>query len=381
MDSIGNAYIKDYILRIKFSKHNIQFEQLKERFSNIDSIKDVEELYRNIKKYIPLNSILSGEVVGSISMHYGHFDSLINYAGLKDFKSIVLPEMEHGINFLESILPYKKIHETPNFIFQGEYKKEMLHKKDPYKPVFCIGPYIHYTKDYYDPKQMQEMKRRYGKTLLVFPSHTYELSRQRYEEEKFVDQIMEYGKDYDTILVNAYWVDLNNRVYKLFKDKGATVVSAGVRLDANFISRLKTIISLSDYVIGNNIGTNIGYCLYLKKPFKLIDSKVELIDKCTKRDARIYNQNYNRFIDAFVNEDTELINQLYTKFWGGENLIKTRQEIKNMILLSDKLIKYSLGSENKFDESVKKLYKKLSSPNTLDDKLQFDLLSDSIKYL
>ena len=80
------------------------------------------------------------------------------------------------------------------------------------------------------------------------------------------------AKQYDTVMVSVYWNDVESKLYGMFEKCGAILVSSGFRGDKAFISRLKTLISLSDCVCGNAFGTHIGYAMYLNKPFIYINN-------------------------------------------------------------------------------------------------------------
>ena len=67
-------------------------------------------------------------------------------------------------------------------------------------------------------------------------------------------------------MVSIYWNDVDSDLCELFRKKGAMLASNGFRCDDNFIRRLKAIIQLSDVTLGNDLGSHIGYSIYLGKP-------------------------------------------------------------------------------------------------------------------
>ena len=137
-------------------------------------------------------------------------------------------------------------------------------------------------------------------------------------------------------------------------------MSAGFRGDISFVRRLKTIIELSDCVVGNDLGTNIGCCLALNKKFIILD------DTLRKRTIwKEYEDNYLLFLKAFGDEDytgfTEeqlsLQKYLFEYYWGG-SIYKTRDEIKSHFSLIKKMYKKSLYFVSRRNVIIDKMLEK-----------------------
>lgn len=375
---LDNYYIRDNFIRIRNYKHNYLFEKHVNIIKDIDSILHVRDLEVLVEPFKKNTNVYSKACIGSESMHYGHLKMLYDYSGLKMDKPYFIPKIEHGINFSEDTFTASQIMFNNSFVFQGRYKKNNIHRINSLKPVFCIGPFIHYAQNYYSMEQIKNLKRQFGKTLLVFPSHSYEASALSYDIEEFVNYVMnELGKKFTKVLVSAYWLNIDHEVYKMFEKHGATIVSAGARFDPNFIKRLKTMINLADEVVSNDLGTYIGYCHYLKKPLHLFHSNVN-------KNSKFVNEflNYNKFsvnYNLFVNNPSpDYEKLLYRKFWGGEDLILSSNEVKNLIYLIKRILKESKGNVTRFDDAVKDIYYKLRNANSNEDSIQFNLLKDAI---
>ncbi|MDN3450102.1 hypothetical protein QMA09_07860 [Planococcus sp. APC 3906] len=378
-----NLFATDFVVRSAYMKNNLQVERKIKEFSDVDSVQSVGQLKEKVKSFENVKNIYGTNCIGSESLLYGHIHALYDYAGLPVNKPLLLPKMEHGVNFSESPILEQDIKAYPNRIFQGSYKKGMVHSASPLTPVFCIGPYIHYASNYYTEDQIRSIKMKNGKTLLVFPTHTYESSSMDYDLLAFVDNVMNgYGKAFDTILVSGYWLNLNSKIYELFEERGAIIVSAGARFDPNFLRRLKTIISLSDMVIGNDVGTHIGYSLHLNKPFQKVSSKI------VKKDSFLFSAteemnmiaNDKLFTAAFGSGEETSGDQLalFKKFWGGPEFVKTPEEIRNLIMLAQKHLDFSRGSIKRYDAGVLKLWRELKGDQTVDGKMQFKILKEAI---
>lgn len=342
-----NQYLVDYLTRKDNRENNKDLLEWKKIFSKIDSIQDINSFKNNVMRYKSIvNRAQYLMCEGKESLLYGHVKMLYDYAGVEFKSPIYLSKIEHGINFYESSSVFDLPIQPSCYIFQGEYKKKYVNKKNISTPIYAIGPYIHYAKEYYVDEEFRAFKSKIKKTLLIFPTHTYEMSKCEYDTREFVDKVYSlYGDKYDTIMVCAYWLDVDSRVYSVFEERGAIIVSAGARFDDKFISRLKTIIKLSDAVLVNDIGTNIGYAIYLKKKvmYMSIATKKSDITCDNLKEMKNYDNNEKLFREAFEQKDGKKIKKLYNYFWGGEKCLKTPEEIKEIISKSEKKVKYTMG--------------------------------------
>lgn len=361
-----NIDLHDKAIRNKYQTKNELIHKFSQRLERIDSILDFEEycaVIREMKESTQPPFV--EEFYGNESSYYGHIDALYKYAGLNTSPDCkVIPKMEHGINPTIIEKPANEITEYSNFIFQSDYKKNQIHSVNPMKPVFVLGPYIHYADYIYDDEKLSEIKKENGKTLLIFPFHNFEFSYYNSDNKAFVDYVMNnYAKNYDTVLVSVYWNDIDDELYKLFEDKGAKLVSAGFRGDRNFINRLKTIINLADDVCGNGFGTHIGYSLYMKKNYFHIVTKRLFVDLNTKVTSSNENTDFEKqLIDLFKYENliennlgNEQILRFFEKYWGKLSDVKSKNDIKHMIELCNHITKKSRKNFMNFDKVVNQI--------------------------
>ncbi len=344
--------------------------------SKIDSISDFS-LFKAAVKRLPIPSkgyLFSVKRAFGESLMYGHLRAVQKYAGFSGKESSRFPIMEHGVDFWEDCrkAPFSRV-------CQGAYLSERWFAQNPGSPLFTIGPYIYYASAYYDPEAFQACKNRYGKILLVVPAHTHEMATQAYNMKKFVSDIMEaYQKDYDTVMILAYWADLSYELYELFEAAGAKIVSAGFRGDPNFISRLKTILSLADKIVGNDLGTFLGYGVYLKKPVGLIknDISYELLDvDLTTEEETIYQNTLKEFYRLFgegQTPDPAKQEALCERFWGF-HLTKSPDEIRAILNINRSILKMARGNAEKIKDAADRF---LNSPAITE--LERGLLSDAL---
>ena len=355
-----NCFFNNITRSIVMASYNNRLEKIISEFTKVDSIQDIDQFKEKIRvlKIPKSNNIYAIKKSYSEGLLYGHINALYKYAGLDKREFIYSPTIEHGIQFYGNL----RNNYFPR-IFQGEYLFQQWHMQKPGVPLFAVGPYIHYAENYYSEKKVESIKHKNGKTLLVFPFHSYEFAKIKYGESNFVKKIMhDIAREYSTVIVCAYWLDINSNLYKMFEAEGATLVSAGFRSDPNFISRLKTIINLADSVYSNAIGTFVGYALYLNKPVYLeldqIQQESEDLTITDKMEVRMQRCNYE-FGKLFSPKyDKSLKEQLeFCNLYWGFDCIKSPDELKQILVLNKKLLIKSRGFDYKIPNSCDILLK------------------------
>lgn len=311
-----NYFVNDIVRRTVFKKQNDMVLAVTDKMAQIDSIESFDEFKDAVAQIKYFNgTIFSVKRAFGESLHYGHLQALKEYAGFNEDDFKYFPVLEHGVNFWEhtEIVPLPRV-------CQGTYLIEKWRKRHPYVPIYSIGPYITYAKEYYDKSRFCELKARLKKTVLIFPAHTFEMDSQEYDMKKFVDETMNrFSSDYDTVMISAYWADLRYELYDLFAKAGAKIVSAGFRGDPNFISRLKTMILLSDYIVGNDLGTFVGYGKMLGKPVSLIHTDINRVSAERTNDYKTFTGNISLFYEYFAIDkpiDEQKQHELCCRFWG-----------------------------------------------------------------
>jgi len=173
--------------------------------------------------------------------------------------------VEHGFYPLSHI---SEVDETPDEIWvMSEARARFLRDRFPKKKIHPIGMYIQYVGGIYDDASIKKIKQNNGRTLLVFPPHATPHSTVKFFANKFIEEIKRIKEKYnfDTVYVNMYWREIELGEEKKYIDAGFNICTAGHMYEPLFLSRLKTIIELSDMTMGCVIGTHIGYCVALGK--------------------------------------------------------------------------------------------------------------------
>ncbi len=267
---------------------------------------------------------------------YGIADALREYA---NYKGTLDSYIEHGVNFSSSVYSKSSVYGLSNIITISERRIGIL-KNNYAKKSYAIGPYIHYARSLYDDKKFKQDKKKLGKVLLVFPSKSIEGVNHSFDSADFIAEINKIKKKIkaDTVLVNVYYFDIQNGLHKNFEKAGFKIVTAGHKNDLNFTRRLKYIISLADYTMSNNIGTHIGYCLYMNKPHYVYKQEIAIKGKNVAKEfyedrLKTYMESSEIIINAFSKfslKVTEEQQKIYEEHWNPQS-IKTKEELLTIL--------------------------------------------------
>lgn len=384
----SNVYVFDLMARIKYYKTNKLTCYVLKQLERIDPILNYEEFRNAIEPLLQTNQYLSYSGIGSESRHYGHLDMLYEYAGCKNRNGrLLFPAIEHAASRgVVKIRADEEVIRNLSFVYQSRYRKDNIHERNGYKPVFCIGSYIHYAKPYYSKDVMRDMKLRYGKTLTIFAGHNREDQEMEYSDQEFVDYVMAYANDnhYDTVLVSVYFCDTDKELYHEFDKRGAILVSCGFREDRKFIQRLRAIFELSDMVLSNNIGSPEGFTKYLGLPYMVINKTFEEISDIELVKQPIDMQHHMISFDKLkylmtIKERNAIQQQVYDElyvYYSGENyLTRTPEQIRAMIHVMERILRYSKGFYSKYDGAVIRVMRELErDKNTI----EYQMLRESL---
>jgi hypothetical protein len=301
-------------------------------------LEDIRRLSRPIH---PLWIIALDKHYPNIS--YNHANIIKKFAGFKEnyqLKAVV----EHGIYFNSDFVEEIDIQSSlPAIITLSQYRKMALKRKTS-KKIFTIGPYIHYASHHLNEIKLQTENRRLKKCLLAFPTHSTLLVNVEYDIKKYCQKLKQLGQNFNTVRVCLYWKDINLGVDRFYKKYGFECVTAGHMFDPLFLPRLKSIIETATITTSNAVGTQIGYCLYMRKPhylykqrYKVIGNKQQIINN----DITILNEEVyqlERIFSKFSDKITREQNKLASYYWGFDE-IKSKKEMKKIISQTEKLHK------------------------------------------
>lgn len=343
-----NIYISDFTRRVSCSSYNKKIIGFIDEIGEIDSICNYSAFKEKLKKLPPqaFGSTYSIKRAYAENTLYGYANSVMKYAGLENESMLYLPLLEHGIDLSEEFYA-PRYAAGRNYIFQGNNKLDIWEKKTGQKG-YAIGPFIHYAKDYYSDKKIDELREKNGRTLLVFPPHSDEYGGGDFLLNSFTNEFFRIAENYDTIIASVFWIDTGDKYMDYLESRGVKLVSSGFKLDNRFVSRMKTIISMADTVIFPILTTSIGYAYYLGKKVICLSS-VRNENSTNTEDQEFVSAENNRYTNLFCrvfNEQADLktkqADDLIDFYWGT-SLIKTKKEIKEIYYQNKKEIIRKFG--------------------------------------
>jgi hypothetical protein len=266
------------------------------------------------------------------SYHYGCFKAVEKFT--KKRFSLIRDYVEHGVIFIEDIESVKRAgYVDRKFIKRiytfGEWRKAMIEKFLESQnirnlKVFAIGPYISGVDFFKSIEELVRIKKEFGKTLVVFPSHSIEALQSNYDLDEFVTEIQRVKKErnFNTVLICLYWADIIIGRDVFYLEKGFKVVTNGHRSDPYFLNRQKDLLYLADHTMSNNIGSYIGYSIFMKKPHYLYKQNPQYMWKDSNQELKQPMSHYEaldilqKVFGSFSSEITEEQLQVVEKYWG-----------------------------------------------------------------
>lgn len=215
-----------------------------------------------------------------------------------------------------------------------------LFRKEQYERAFgsqykicVIGPYIKYAQSFYNSDEMRHLKQKYGRILTFFPYHTTDgddTSRDETKIEKVINIIEKYRKELniDTVFICGYWRDIYVGALEKFKAKDYVIVSAGHGMSQRFLSRLKSILELSDYTLSDEFGTHVVYSTCLGVPHVIIQN---IEDQSKNNETKFFQWIIPQFysFDQFENKEQKYIQQ----YVFGNEQMASRDELGKLLYL------------------------------------------------
>jgi hypothetical protein len=298
------------------------------------SIFDIEQLSAEIS-FGPDERVIDNNL-------YGYAQHLKKFAGIdRDLYAY----MEHGL-FLGNVIHLDQYHwHFKGMITMTSNRRELLQKEFPEKTILDIGPYIHYAQALGGESLYYELKKKLGKTLLVFPFHSMKSVKADYDRDQFIQEIKRVGKQYDSVLICLYYLDaLDNDTSAAYRAEGFHLTTAGHRFDRHFVARLRLQIELADMTLSNGMGTQTGFCTFLGKPHYIYQQQVGQKANSTREQVRFASSTglkgrelanaQRHFFSQLFNELRDDISPEQQKatadFWGFDS-IKTPSEIKSFV--------------------------------------------------
>lgn len=273
---------------------------------------------------------------------YFHALTLKRFCGLSDdlkLKCVI----QHGYQFGNYKWDVETDNDLPVYLCPSELRKETLIRLGVKKTIYSIGPFIAYSARSISDSELEATRRKNGKTLVVFPSHSTHSSEVRYNIDAFCQRIKELSSQFEKVRLCLYWKDVLLGHHKKYEKYGFECITAGHMFDKNFMPRLKSIIESADMGISNAIGDFIPFCIFLKKPFYLwrqqinIDALGKDVSGATeyRKEMKEAQTAFDELFEAFANFSMTITEKQYAvvdKYFGLSS-VKTKEELKQILLI------------------------------------------------
>lgn len=288
---------------------------------------------------------------------YGNEWILRKYSGSSKY---LIAMIEHGLYFGNNRQKVGLKHEWElgSILTYGEYRKNLLKKDRPEYYCEMIGPMIHYASIKKKFREVLLQKIDTGaRTLLFFPVHGNAFFSPIYDISMTIKKVIEIAdkRDCKNIIICVYYGDMDlfeKAVSKEKRNDRIQIVSCGNRYSEDFLCKQKALISLANLTVSNNLGTHLGYCIYMKKPHILLpqDFSYRGNERVIRADFGGVNRSANwksdfddetKLFQTYFNEQEEKITEEQYKlcdYYWGFTKVKSPFEIK---MIFDKCEKYS----------------------------------------
>ena len=303
--------------------------------------------------------------------------TLKEYAGVPvDYE--IKAFIEHGVQLSNVTEGGFQVHPSQPSIVSSSFRVSVIEGVPGNNGAYAVGPYIAYAKSALSNSELRAEKERLGRNLLVFPAHSIRGLMQVYDVDEFCEKIKDVAKGYDSVRVCLYWKDVLLGIAEKYKNYGFEVVTAGHYYDPMFMPRLKSIIQTSTMTMSNDLGSYVGYSIYLNKPHLFLKSELEVEkivtdgEEFAESQLKAYREVDNKIkneadIDLMVrllSKNQEFITEdqynLLNKYWGFDQ-VKTPKQLRKLILEIEGL--NSLNNPQSYNDEIKRLRNQLNAEN------------------
>lgn len=262
---------------------------------------------------------------------YGYNYILKEYS---QYKGIINADSEHApaLDMIEGS-DYKGT-AGPVLIVNAKQRADFL-KGIIDKPIFPIGPSIHYAKSIYNDFDIKVIKEALGKTLCIYPMHDIENFHYVGSTRRFIEYVKQIQDEYhyDTVLVSMYFVDIERGRHFEYEREGWHIVSAGRRENYDFNNCMKTIIELADYAIVEGYASVISYCIYMGVPVTIFHKDFTFMERGVdnlSNENGIPSKTQHLFEKMFESYDEEISREKYDfcNYWYGYDNILQPVELR-----------------------------------------------------
>lgn len=278
--------------------------------------------------------------------YYGHAALLKYYAGYPPEYQIKA-SIEHGPTITDYVWEKDVTAPLPIVLFPAAYRQKILQQHTT-KPLVAIGAFIAYATPHRSEELLQQAKKKLGKTMVVFPYHSTHWLTAHLDVRAFCAEIDKAAKHMDSVVVCLYWKDVLLGRDAEFRACGYECTTAGHMYDPLFLPRLRSILSLADVTVSNQMGTHVGYSVALGVPHWFLSTGTLSLDN---PHGVPFDPGVNHLPPAHVQEMMNIFAErtdvvtpdqrdLVEQYWGASEPL-TPQELRGILELAEDM--YSRG--------------------------------------
>ena len=108
----------------------------------------------------------------------------------------------------------------------------------------------------------RQHRQRHENSLLAFPPHSAEAERVTNNQAKYLDFLEAMKKDFESIHLSVYYLDLGGPLHKAANVRGLQVIQGARADDANSLLRTRSMLDSFKYVTSNAMGSHMLYALF-----------------------------------------------------------------------------------------------------------------------
>lgn len=233
--------------------------------------------------------------------------------------------IQHGFHFPDFI-PSGMFENVKNYLAWSDIEKNYFFNKINSK-IYSIGAPFLYAQSLLSENQILKEKQRLGYNLLVYPSHSLSYTSVEFNIDEFIKVIDSEKERFDSIRICIFWVDVKKGLHKKFQEAGYECVCCGRIDDYYFLNRQRSLLEIADCVLSNDLGSHVGYSLYLKKPVRIIKQDINTSwfykdniceVECEKRYLEI-RKRFETYIGLFTDSEYRITEQqmkFADDYWG-----------------------------------------------------------------
>ena len=216
-------------------------------------------------------------------------------------------------------------------------------RKHTRKKIFKIGAPFFYTEGLLGAAEVERVRARLGRNLLVFPAHSMHHSTVSFDVKGWLDKVRDVGRGFDSIRICMYWKDYLLGRHVPYLEAGYECVTAGHIFDCNFLPRLRSLLEISDASLSNRIGSFIGYSVFLGRPHVYIDQRMDIVDHGgigrvqQEEDGWRGDPGVQNIFQSFSSEDFVITDAQVKALepYFGFSEIKSRAELADIFMLAE----------------------------------------------